>query len=40
MPLTRRELIKANAAAAAAAAIGITLPTQAADLAGIALKCS
>jgi nitrate reductase (cytochrome) len=40
MPMTRRELIKANAAAAAAAAIGITLPTQAADLAGISLKWS
>jgi nitrate reductase (cytochrome) len=40
MPMTRRELIKANAAAAAAAAIGITLPAQAADLAGISLKWS
>ena len=32
MPMTRRELIKANAAAAAAAAIGITLPAAAANL--------
>src|SRR5262249_61491730 len=40
MPMTRRELIKANAAAAAAAAVGITLPAQAADLTGISLKWS
>jgi nitrate reductase NapA len=32
MPMTRRELIKANAAAAAAAAIGIALPAAAANL--------
>src|SRR5437763_13708980 len=32
MPMTRRELIKANAAAAAAAAIGMTLPAAAANL--------
>ena len=40
MPMTRRELIKANAAAAAAAVAGVALPIQAADLAGISLKWS
>jgi nitrate reductase NapA len=40
MPMTRRELIKANAAAAAAAAVGIALPVEAANLPDLSLKWS
>ena len=40
MPMTRRELIKAHAAAAAAAAIGATLPAHAIGLADGSLKWS